>query len=83
MSVHDDMFHCPGCGAMPGEEHGFPEGRLCPFDRVTCRVCYGTGWVVSADPTDGTPYESACPEPVHDLDTGDVRDPEGDEAAHG
>ena len=49
--------------------------------RIRCRVCNDTGWVVSADPGDGTPYESACPEPVHNLDTGHTRDPKGQEAA--
>ena len=50
-------------------------------DPTRCRVCNGTGWVISADPGDGTPYESACPEPVHNLDTGHTRDPKGEEWA--
>jgi hypothetical protein len=48
-----------------------------------CPVCRDTGIIVSADPVDGSPYESACPERSHgNLDTGNVRDPKGDEAAH-
>lgn len=35
-----------------------------------CRTCNDSGVVTSADPADGSPYESACPEPVHD----DARD---------
>ena len=46
-----------------------------------CAVCRDTG-IVQCPELDGTGmYETACPERVHDLDTGHTRDPKGEEAA--